>query len=54
MKKFTLLSFAVIFLSMLQGCEIIGNIFEAGLWVGIVIVVAVIALIVWLFGKARK
>ena len=36
------------------GCEVIGNIFQAGIWVGIIVViavVAVIAFIVRLFAK---
>ena len=32
---------------MLSGCEIIGNIFKAGVWVGVIAVFAVIALVVW-------
>ncbi|MBK6875555.1 MAG: hypothetical protein IPG99_03585 [Ignavibacteria bacterium] len=37
-----------------SGCEVIGNIFQAGIWVGIIVivaVVAVIAFIVRLFAK---
>jgi hypothetical protein len=35
------------FTLMLSGCEIIGNIFKAGIWVGVLAVFAVIALVVW-------
>jgi len=35
-------------------CEVIGDIFEAGVWVGIVIVVIVIAIIVWLINRFRR
>ncbi len=38
----------------LTSCEAIGSIFKAGIWVGIIIVVAVVALVLWLIGKARK
>jgi len=38
----------------LDSCRIIGDIFKAGVWVGILIVVAVIGLILWLVGKAKK
>lgn len=54
MKKFTLLSLALIALVSLQSCEVVGDIFKAGMWWGIIIVVGVIGLIIWLFGKARK
>lgn len=37
-----------------SGCEIIGGIFKAGMWVGIIIVVLVLAVIMWLVGKARR
>ncbi|WP_417430596.1 phosphatidate cytidylyltransferase [Halpernia sp.] len=54
MKKFTLLSLVAIALISLQSCEVIGDIFKAGMWWGIIVVVAVIGLILWLFGKAKK
>ena len=54
MKKFTLLSLVAIALFSLQSCEAIGDIFKAGMWVGVVAVVAVIALIVWLFGRSKN
>jgi hypothetical protein len=37
----------------LSGCELIGDIFQAGVWVGVIIVVAIIALIVWLVSRMR-
>ncbi len=46
-----LLSFVVTFFS---SCEVIGGIFKAGVWVGVVVIVAVIALILFLVGKAKK
>jgi uncharacterized membrane protein YkvI len=47
---FTLL---VVSTMMLAGCELVGDIFEAGVWVGVILVILVIGLIVWLFSKAR-
>lgn len=38
----------------LSGCEVIGDIFKAGMWTGVIVVIAVIAAIVWLFSRARK
>ena len=37
----------------ISGCEVIGDIFKAGLWVGIIIVVIIVALVVWLIRKFR-
>lgn len=38
----------------ITSCEVIGDIFKAGVWVGVIIVVAVIAVIVYLFSRAGK
>lgn len=38
----------------LPGCEIIGGIFKAGVWVGILAVVAVVALILYIAGRGKK
>lgn len=40
---------AVVFSS----CELVGDIFEAGAWFGIIGVILVVALILWLIGKLR-
>ena len=49
------LGFLALFLStLLTSCEVIGDIFQAGMTVGIVIVIAVIVLIVWLISRFRK
>jgi len=37
----------------LGGCEIIGGIFKAGVWVGIIVVVLVLIGVFWIFGKLR-
>ena len=47
--NFNLLFFSLVLL--LSSCEVIGDIFEAGVWVGIVIVVLVIAIIIWIIRK---
>ena len=49
MRVFPLLLF---FLMLLTGCEAIGDIFKAGVWVGILVVVAVIGLIIFIVSKA--
>ncbi len=38
----------------LSSCEIIGGIFKAGVWVGVIVVAIVVGIIMWLMGKARK
>ncbi|WP_170234189.1 hypothetical protein [Segetibacter aerophilus] len=48
---FTVLAFAV---SLLSSCEAIGGIFKAGMWVGVIVVVLIVALVLWLIGKVRK
>ena len=39
---------------MLGGCELIGNIFEAGIWTGIILVIVVIALIGFVVSKSKR
>lgn len=39
---------------LLSGCEALGDIFKAGMWVGVVVVVLIIALVLWLIGKMRR
>jgi len=38
----------------LGGCEVIGDIFQAGMAVGVFIVVAVLALVIFLVSKVRR
>ncbi|MCW3082074.1 MAG: phosphatidate cytidylyltransferase [Segetibacter sp.] len=40
--------------SILSSCEAIGGIFKAGMWVGVIVVVIIVALVLWLIGKVRK
>ncbi|HLW20858.1 MAG TPA: hypothetical protein VKX33_11055 [Cyclobacteriaceae bacterium] len=35
----------------MTGCELVGDIFEAGVWMGVIVVVLVIVLIFWIFRK---
>ncbi len=47
--------FLIVLLAMtLSGCEVIGGIFKAGVWVGIIMAVFVVALLMWIFSKARS
>jgi hypothetical protein len=47
--------FILLLLSVaVSGCDLIGGIFKAGFWTGIIIVVLVVVGIVFLVGKARR
>lgn len=35
------------------GCELAGDIFQAGLWVGVILVVLAVGVVLWLVGKVR-
>ncbi|MBA2301102.1 MAG: hypothetical protein H0W08_00545 [Acidobacteria bacterium] len=39
---------------MSSGCEAIGNIFQAGVWVGVIVVVLVLGVIGFLVAKIRR
>jgi hypothetical protein len=47
--------YAVLVLAMASaGCEIVGDIFQAGMWVGIIMVVGIIALVMFAVGKLKS
>lgn len=48
------LGFFAMLLSLVTGCELIGDIFQAGMAVGIFVVIAVVVLIIWLISRFRK
>jgi hypothetical protein len=43
----------LLMLSLLGGCEVIGGIFKAGMWSGIIIVIVIVVAIIWLIGRFR-
>lgn len=57
MKK---VNFNILFIALIvsaatfSSCEAIAGIFKAGLWVGIILVVVVVAVILWIINKFRK
>jgi hypothetical protein len=53
--KHSFFLFALLLVSTLTltGCEVIGDIFKAGVWVGVILVVAVVAIIAWLVSKRK-
>jgi hypothetical protein len=38
----------------LTGCAVVGDIFKAGMWTSIIIIVLIIVLVIWLFGRFRR
>lgn len=44
----------VLITTLLTSCEAIGDIFKAGVWMGVIIVILVVGLIFWLINKAKK
>jgi di/tricarboxylate transporter len=50
MKMFNKLFVPVLLVSLIimPGCEFIGDVFKAGIWVGIVIIIAIIAVIAFI------
>lgn len=48
---FSLLAFACM---MLASCQAIGDIFKAGVWVGILLVAVVVFVIIWLISRGRS
>ncbi|HRO43129.1 MAG TPA: hypothetical protein PL009_09865 [Flavipsychrobacter sp.] len=53
MKRYSLfpLLLALTVILSLSSCELIGDIFKAGMWVGIILVVGIIALVLFLIRK---
>jgi predicted cation transporter len=54
MKSNTLFISLVFMTAFFTSCEAIGDVFKAGIWMGIIIVVLVVGLIFWLINKAKK
>jgi hypothetical protein len=48
------MNFVLFFIAALAlgGCEIAGDIFKAGIWVGVLLVVAVVGGIIWLVSRS--
>jgi len=44
----------VVCATLLSGCELIGDIFQAGMWVGIIIILLIVAAVMFLFKKFRS
>lgn len=51
MKKLSYITLSAFLLTMMTSCEVIGGIFKAGVWVGVLGVGVVIVLIIWIIMK---
>ena len=51
MKKYSFIAILTFVTLFLSSCEVIGGIFKAGMWSGIIIVALVLAIIIWLISK---
>jgi hypothetical protein len=52
-RSYTWMLLIVVMLAF-SSCEAIGDIFQAGMTVGIIVVVAVVALVIWLVSRFRR
>ena len=37
-----------------SGCEVVGGIFKAGMWVGVIMVALILIVVFWIAGKMRS
>jgi hypothetical protein len=55
MKQSRFLSVVLLFSAVaLTGCELVADIFKAGVWVGVLLVLGVIAIVVWVVSKVMR
>lgn len=55
MKQYSLFGLLVLATALtLSSCQVVGGIFKAGVWVGIILVVIVVVVILWLVGRGRS
>lgn len=52
-KLIKLLPFFILVL-LLSSCSVVGGIFKAGVWVGVIGIVIVVIIIIWLVSKATR
>ena len=54
MKDLRFPALLVVLMVALSSCEIIGDIFKAGIWVGIILVALIVMIIMWVLRKIRR
>lgn len=53
MQRFNYLALVFVMVAM-SSCELVGDIFEAGIWTGLIIVAVVIALVIWIISRFMR
>ena len=53
-KNLSLLTLLMILAVSSAGCEVIGGIFKAGMWVGVIMTALIIVVVFWIIGKVRR
>jgi hypothetical protein len=53
-KNLSLLTLLTILAVSSAGCEVVGGIFKAGMWVGVIIVALILVVLFWIMGKVRR
>ncbi|MES2730946.1 MAG: hypothetical protein V4714_04330 [Bacteroidota bacterium] len=49
------LTLIVLSISMLlTSCAVVGGIFKAGVWSGVIVVILLVVLVIWLFSRFRQ
>ncbi|MGZ5246949.1 MAG: hypothetical protein ACXWV5_07895 [Flavitalea sp.] len=54
MKSLSIYSFLFLFLVGFSSCEIVGDIFQAGMWTSVILIVLVVALLIWIISRFRR
>ena len=56
MKNFRLyfISLLVLLSATMSSCEVIGDIFQAGMWTAVIIVLLIVLIVGWLISKMRR
>lgn len=50
-KSLTLLALLLMVLTLFSSCEVIGGIFKAGVYTGVIVVVVIVAIVIWIVSK---
>lgn len=53
-KHLSLLMLLAIVAVSSTGCEVVGGIFKAGMWVGVIMVALILIVVFWIAGKMRR
>lgn len=53
-KNLSLLTLLMILAVSSAGCEVVGGIFKAGIWVGVIMVALILVAVFWIMGKVRR